>query len=141
MELDAWSVVVAAVAVGIAVWGVIVAHRANGRSMEANEIARKSLEAQQRSLPPEWSSNESGKWASSSYRNQSSRVIIVERLSTLPEAQNVYIEDDADLPRRVEFGDVLPVDISVEGFPDPTHVVIEWRFEDEDAIHVTERRL
>ncbi|MFV0375589.1 hypothetical protein [Microbacterium sp.] len=39
---------------GIAVWAVIVAHRANGRARESNNIAQASLELAKRYAPPDW---------------------------------------------------------------------------------------
>jgi hypothetical protein len=141
MELDAWSVVVAAVAVCIAIWGVIVAHRANGRSKEANEISRQSLETQQRSVLPSWSSNESGNRARPVFRNQSSRTIVVERVWAKPGTDAVFFQFVAPLPQRVEYGDVFSAYVSVEGYPVPTHVAIEWRYEDETDTQVSERLL
>jgi hypothetical protein len=141
MELEVWSVVIAAVAAGIAVWGVFVAHRANHRSVEANEIAKQSLAAQQRSVLPEWSENRSQNRAQPNFLNQSSRTIIVERLSTLPEAENVHIQGASVLPQRVEYGDSLRRYINAEGFPHPTHLAIGWRYEGETTAQVTERAL
>ena len=78
-------------AAAVAIWSVIVAHRANGRADianhtadEANRIARESVDAQKLSLPPAWSAAQDLGHRKVVFQNTSGRNIRVESLASIP---------------------------------------------------------
>jgi hypothetical protein len=141
MEPAAWSVVIAAAALGVAGWGVIVAHRANGRSKDANAIAEKSLAARQRSLPSTWSSVERLAENLIGFRNQSSRDIMVEGVTVEPEIGARTVSFKVPLPTRVEYGDFYPLRLNRMLAGNAEKVILRWRYEDSAETQSAERIL
>lgn len=127
------SDVLAVIGVGIAVWAVIVAHRANVRAKEANQIA-------ERTLPPEWSGLEpTPDDKQFKVRNQSSRAMVVESVELTSGNGKVWI--DYDFPVAVNYGDALVITVLLVYEEAQPHLRIGWRYADEprDFERVTDR--
>lgn len=151
---DVIALVIGLLSAGVAVWAVVVAHKANGRAdkankiaaeanglaTDANEIAGRALELQEQTLPPEWSDAISLEKDHVAFRNQSGRHIIVTNVDEV-QAGPVLLNPVAGLPVRVENGDVLKLLAIYASTSDPGTVRIVWQFEGDVAVHATERHL
>jgi len=142
------TAVISLLAAGVAVWSVIVAHRANGRadeaniaSAEANRIAKESLEAQRQALPPAWSpAMETGK-NTVSFQNQSGRHIVVDRVEVEPDEAADLVRLQTSLPTRIEYGDLYELMVLRTMQLSPDLVALTWHFEGEETQERTERRI
>ncbi len=143
MEPTDWiGAIAGVVGVVVAIGALLVAVRANGRSADANRIAREALEVQRAALPPTWSAIEAIGENVVGFRNQSSRAIIVTSLAVEPdEAAEMVIADPR--PIRVEYGDWLALRVEARYMAAPRGVDIVWRFEDEseETSRLSKRRL
>lgn len=126
------------IASAIAVTSVIVATRANARSSEANRIAKESLAAQERVLPPAWSAAIDTETNKIGLTNQSGRHIVVEKVDVEPTASARFVRLIYDLPTRVEYGDVYEFVVLGAG---ARGIVLTWHFEGHATVHSTERLL
>lgn len=139
----------AVAAAAVAVWAVIVAHRANARAKESNRIAEDSLEVarashalNERMAPPAWTQAEPVDENRVKFTNQSGRHIVITSITAIPD------ESAADIvapfrPIRVEHGDAFPVGWELTlASTLPQRLIFRWHFEDEPgAEHETERQL
>ena len=150
--METWSALAgvgAVVAAGVAIWAVIVAHRANGRAAKSNEIADESLkvareahELNKKLAPAAWSLAEPMGEDSVRFRNQSGQHLIVTGLLMDPDAAAKDARAE-DRPFRVEHGDAFAVGFSYTYASTPAEkITIEWHPEGDDReTRVTERKL
>lgn len=143
--MDVWNALAgigAVVAAIVAIWAVIVAHRANAQAEASNLIAEKALKLQKRLAPPAWSQVQTSGSHSKLFSNGSGRHIKVERIEVIP-ASSAADFGFPRMPHRVEYGDSLrfsyhPTTASLV----PDRVVIYWAFLDKpDERKRTERGL
>lgn len=133
------ELIVSIAAVLISAFGIFIAIRANGRSKDANRIAQRSLDAQHLALPPSWSSIRQASQYVLEIENTSGRHIVVTSYSVEPDAAASFATPRVELPRRVEYGDVLSFSYQrMLGFR-ITMIRLEWHFEDEETPRTTER--
>lgn len=150
MELwNALAGIGAILAFGVAVWAVIVAHRANGRAEDSNRIAEDSLNVakeshslNERLAPPAWSQAIDLGDSSAKFTNQSGRHIVVTSLTTYPD-EAASDMSAGERPLRVEHGDAFAIgfDFTLASVP-AQRLIIEWHYEDEPGeMERTERNL
>lgn len=149
---DPWSALAgigAVLAVGVAVWAVIVAHRANDRADESNRIAAESLAVaedahalNERLAPAAWSQAEKLDNNVIRFTNQSGRHLVVTALRVTPDLASLSVQS-AERPFRVEHGDAFAVGFSYSySSARAQRLFIAWRSEDgEIDEQVTERAL
>jgi hypothetical protein len=128
------SIAIALVAAVIALWSIFVARN-------ANQIAKKSLKTQELALPPAWSVALRGDNSKVSFENNSGRHIVVERVSFEPDAAKGLLSLQHPLPTRIEYGDLFSVYSTGRFGMAVSKLTLGWRYEDEEALHETERLL
>lgn len=155
---DVVALIVGIASAGVAVWAVLVAHRANRRSVEANEIAERSngiaadansianevLQLQRQTLPPEWSAAEKAGKYSVQFRNQSGRMIVVLAVEARPEIYEELVRLTEELPIQVDNGDVLRVSVMRGLGGGASSLRIIWRYfgdSDEVPIQISDRKV
>jgi len=152
---DVVALIVGIASAGVAVWAVLVAHRANRRADEANAIAERSngiardansiaseaLEVQRQTLPPEWSAaEEAGKYLVQ-FRNQSGRTLVVHGVEARPDRFQGLVHLTEALPNQIEHGDVLKVSAMKSLGGGASSLRIVWRYLGEDEDHVSDRKI
>lgn len=150
--MDLWNALAgvgAVAAVGVAIWAVIVAHRANAKARRANElsdeangIAKAALKHQKRIAPPVWSQVSRKSESQRTLTNNSGRHIAVTSSTIAPNHLDQELEFP-DLPLLVENGDEFVFRYWSSDFePTPDKLTLQWHFiDDPESAKTTTRGL
>lgn len=111
---------------------------ADSQQRAASALGRQA-EAQERALPPAWSTATATSEHSVGLTNNSSRHIVVEGVEGIPAPLVDLVQARRPLPTRVEFGDVYELLVIRTYDGSPEAVALTWRYEDETETHRTER--